>query len=396
MSQDFFDIEKGLQIDSSSVYLTGSGVPGATADTDAVIVGSHYTNTADGGVFMKVTAGAGTDKWKKLATEDFAGQQSGIDWKDSVRLATDAALPAYTQAGTGVGATLTADANGILTVDGIAMVLGDDVLVKDEAASPGHPDHGLYEMTTEGTAGVPFVLTRRTDADEDGEVTAALQVPVEEGTVNLDSYWSLTTNNPIVVDTTNLNFVKIADAETQAELGFIRTFIGKGAAGGETPTYSSTNFVVNTTSLETAIGALDAQLGTTQNDLDQAELDILKARTEATQTNVTAQTVIDTVLADDVSLVKWSVMIEGNLLADAALKRAVEILATHDGHINGAGADATDTDYTVYAKLKMGNIVGLIFDVDVSGAGVAQVMRLLVTSTTAVDVRSVREVILTA
>ncbi len=396
MSQDFFDIEKGLQIDSSSVYLTGSGVPGATADTDAVIVGSHYTNTADGGVFMKVTAGAGTDKWKKLATEDFAGQQSGIDWKDSVRLATDAALPAYTQAGTGVGATLTADANGILTVDGIAMVLGDDVLVKDEAASPGHPDHGLYEMTTEGTAGVPFVLTRRTDADEDGEVTAALQVPVEEGTVNLDSYWSLTTNNPIVVDTTNLNFVKIADAETQAELGFIRTFIGKTAAGGETPTYSSTNFVVNTTSLETAIGALDAQLGTTQNDLDQAELDILKARTEATQTNVTAQTVIDTVLADDVSLVKWSVMIEGNLLADAALKRAVEIFATHDGHINGAGADATDTDYTVYAKLKMGNIVGLIFDVDVSGAGVAQVMRLLVTSTTAVDVRSVREVILTA
>ncbi len=396
MTQSFFDIEKGLQIDSSSVYLTGSGVPGSTADTDAVGVGSHYTNTADGGVFMKVTAGAGTDKWKKLATEDFAGQGSGVDWKDSVRLATDAALPAYTQAGAGVGATLTADAVGILTVDGIAMVLGDSVLVKDEAASPGDSDHGLYEMTTEGTAGVAFVLTRRTDADDDSEVTAALQVGVEEGTVNLDSYWSITTNDPIVVDTTPINFVKISDANTQAELGFIRTFIGKTAAGAETPTYSSTNFVVDTTSLETAIGALDAQLGTTQGDLDTAELDILKARTEASAGNVTVITTIDSVLVDDVSLVKWSVMIEGNLLADAAKKRAVEILASHDGHINGAGADATDSDYTVYAKLKMGSIVGLVFTVDVSGAGVAQVMRLRVTSTTAVDVRSIREVILTA
>lgn len=396
MSQAFFDIEKGLQLDSTSVYLTGSGVPGASVDTDAAVVGSKYTDTATGGDFTKTVAGSGTDKWKKLATEDFAGQQSGIDWKDSVRVATDAALPAYTQAGAGVGATLTADAVGILTVDGVAMVLGDDVLVKDEAGVPGDPDHGIYEMTTEGTAGVAFVLTRRTDSDEDGEVTANMSVGVAEGTVNADTYWSITTNDPIVVDTTNVAFSQIASANTEAELGFIRVFIGKSAAGSETPTYSSTNFVVNATSLETAIGALDAQLGTTQADLDLAELDILKARTEASATNVTVITTIDSVLVDDVSLVKWSVMIEGNLLADAALKRAVEIFATHDGHINGAGADATDSDFTVYAKLKMGNIVGLVFTIDVSGAGVAQVMRLRVTSTTAVDVRSVREVILTA
>jgi len=396
MPQAFFDIEKGLQLDSTSVFLTGSGVPGSSADTDAAVVGSKYTDTSTGGDFTKITAGSGTDKWRKLATEEFAGQQSGIDWKDSVRVATDAALPAHTQAGVGVGATLTADANGILTIDGVALVLGDDALIKDEAGVPGDPSHGIYELTTEGTAGVPFVLTRRTDSDEDSEVTANMSVGVAEGTVNADTYWSITTNDPIIVDTTNVAFSQIASANTEAELGFIRTFIGKSAAGAETPTYSSTNFVVNTTSLETAIGALDAQLGTTQADLDTAELDILKARTESLATNVTVITTVDSVLVDDVSLVKWSVMIEGNLLADAALKRAVEIFATHDGHINGAGADATDSDFTVYAKLKMGNIVGLVFTIDVSGAGVAQVMRLRVTSTTAVDVRAVREVILTA
>ena len=396
MTQEFFDIEKGLQIDSSSAYLTGSGVPGSTTDTDNALVGSHYTNTADGGVFAKTVAGTGTDKWKKIATEEFVGNQSGIDWKDSARVATDAALPAYTQAGVGVGATLTADAVGILTVDGVATVLGDSVLVKDEAGPPGHADHGIYDVTTEGTAGVAFVLTRRTDADDDSDVTANMSLGISEGTVNADTYWSVTTNDPIIVDTTLIAFAQIASADTEAELGFIRIFIGKAAAGGETPTYSSTNFVVNATSLETAIGALDAQLGTTQNDLDQAELDILKARTESAQANVTVITTIDSVLVDNVSLVKWSVMIEGNLLADAALKRAVEILATHDGHINGAGADATDSDYTVYAKLKMGNIVGMVFTVDVSGACVAQVMRLRVTLTSAVDVRAIREVVLTA
>ncbi len=397
MSQSLFDIEKGLQIDSTSAYLTGSGVPGSTTDTDAAVVGSKYTDTATGGDFAKVTAGSGTDKWKKLATEEFASQQSGLDWKDSVRVATTGALPAYTGLdGPGIGARLVADAVGILTVDGIAMVLGDSILVKDEAGVPGDPDHGLYEMTVEGTAGVEFELTRREDADEDGEVTANLSVGVEEGTVNEDTYWAITTNDPIVVDTTNIAFAQIASAATEAELGFIRTFIGKSAAGAETPTYSSNNYVVDTTSLETAIGALDAQLGTTQGDLDTAEVDILKARTESSLTNVTTVQVLDSVLVDDVSTCKWTVHVEGNLLADAAKKRVVEVLGTHDGHINGAGADATDSDYTVYAKLKMGVVTGLSFTVDVSGAGVAQVMRLTIVSTTAVNVRAVREVILTA
>lgn len=397
MSQNFFDVEKGLQIDSLAVLISGSGVPGSTTDTDNALIGSHYQNLADGGLFMKVTAGTGTDKWKKIATEEFASQSSGgIDWKDSIKLATTAALPAYTQAGAGVGATLTADAVGILTVDGVAMVLGDDVLVKDEAGLPGDADHGLYEMTTEGTAGVAFVLTRRTDADEDSEVTANMAVGVSEGTVNADTYWAITTNDPIVVDTTQIAFAQIASAATEAELGYIRAFIGKGAAGAELPTYSSNNYVVDNADLETSIGVLDSQLGTTQGDLDTLEGEFLKARTETTLTNVTTVQVLDSMLVDDVSAAKWTVMVEGNLLADAAKKRVVEILGTHDGHINGAGADATDTDYTVYAKLKMGNIVGLTFTVDVSGSGVAQVMRLTITSTTAVNVRAIREVIATA
>lgn len=397
MSKDFFDVEKGFQIDSGALLISGSGIPGSTTDTDNAVVSSHYQNLADGGLFMKVTAGSGTDKWKKIATEEYANTSGGgVDWKDSVRAATAVALPAYTQAGAGVGATLTADAVGILTVDGVALVLGDRVLVKDEAGAPGHADHGIYEVTTEGTAGVAFILTRATDADEDSDVTASMAVGIEEGTINEDTYWALTTNDPIVVDTTTLAFAQVASAATEAELGYIRAFIGKSAAGVELPTYSSNNYVIDNNDLETSIGVLDAQVGVNAGNITTLAGAILNARTVTTLTNVTTVQILDSMLCDDVSAAKWTVMVEGNLLADAAKKRVVEILGTHDGHINGAGADATDTDYTVYAKLKMGNIVGLTFTVDVSGAGVAQAMRLTITSTTAVNVRAIREVIATA
>lgn len=127
------------------------------------------------------------------------GLVNGLDWKNSVRLATNAALPANTAGGSGVGKTLTADANGALTVDGVAVAASDRILVKDESTGS---DNGIYTVTATGDGSNPYVLTRATDADQDAEVTANLAVFVEEGTANADSGWVLTTDNPITVDTT--------------------------------------------------------------------------------------------------------------------------------------------------------------------------------------------------
>jgi hypothetical protein len=135
---------------------------------------------------------------------------SGLDVKQSARLATAAALPAYTAAGSGVGKTLTANAVGVLTVDGVATVLNDRILVKDQAAS--HADHGIYKVTTEGTASVEFVLTRATDFDQNTEVTAGAFVFIEEGSTWADTGWVLSTNNPITVDTTALAFTQFSSA----------------------------------------------------------------------------------------------------------------------------------------------------------------------------------------
>ena len=168
--------------------------PAAPGDSVVNLGGGKATNGADGT--------AATDLVTKQQLDAVA---AGVDPKAAVRVATLAALPAYTQAGAGAGATLTANAVGILTVDGIATVLGDRILVKDEAASD--PDHGIYEVTTEGTAGVAFVLTRATDYDNTpaGEVSKGTFTFVLEGT-QANTGWMLITDDPIVVDTTSLSF----------------------------------------------------------------------------------------------------------------------------------------------------------------------------------------------
>jgi len=171
---------------------------GATADLIAQRDGS-------GDLAVPATpGGSGMATSQAYVDSQVAGAR---DAKDSARVATDAALPAVTAAGSKVGKTLTADAVGVLTVDGVATVLGDRILVKNQVTGA---DNGLYEVTTEGTGGVAFVLTRATDADDDAEVSAGLYVWADEGTANGDKGFLLTTNDPITVDTTTLTFARVS------------------------------------------------------------------------------------------------------------------------------------------------------------------------------------------
>lgn len=126
---------------------------------------------------------------------------NGFDVKASVRLATAAALPAYTR----VGNVLTANANGALpNIDGVAPNVNDRVLQKNGAS---HVDDGIYVVTSLGSGGTPWVLTRAADADSSAEVTPSMYTVVEEGTL-ADTGWLLTTNAPIVLNTTALTFTQ--------------------------------------------------------------------------------------------------------------------------------------------------------------------------------------------
>lgn len=137
---------------------------------------------------------------------------TGLDIKASVRVATTTTLPAYTAVGSGVGKTLTANANGALVIDGVNNIVNTNrILIKNEATS--HLNHGIYVVTNAGSPSTQWILTRATDADGSpaNEVTAGMFTFVEEGTVNVGSGWVLVTNNPISIDTTALQFSRFSN-----------------------------------------------------------------------------------------------------------------------------------------------------------------------------------------
>jgi hypothetical protein len=131
------------------------------------------------------------------------GSSGALDWKNSVVIATAAALPANTRTGN----VLLADANGLLgTIDGIdtaTLTLPFRMLVKNEVTQA---NNGLVSVTSIGGAGSKWTATRTTDADESAEVTPNLAVMVEQGSANQDKIFVLDINGPITLNTTALVF----------------------------------------------------------------------------------------------------------------------------------------------------------------------------------------------
>lgn len=167
---------------------------------------------------------------------------TGTGWRDAigrrrflaVRAVAIAALPAatYVNGTAGVGATLTATANGALPAqDGITLVVADRVLVASQAAAP---QNGIYVVTAVGDASNPWVLTRATDADSAAEVVYEALVPVTAGTVNAGKLWQLSTTGTITIGTTGQAW-QVADPVSGSQKSRPDTF----AVGSSTVTKPS-------------------------------------------------------------------------------------------------------------------------------------------------------------
>ena len=176
---------------------------------------------------------------------------NGLDVKASVRVATTANL-----AGTynNANGTITASSNGAISVDGVTLTTNDRVLVKDQSTAT---QNGFYKVTTVGSGGAAFVLTRTPDADEASEVTGGAFTFVEEGTANADNGYVATHNGTPTLGTTNITFEQFSGA-------------GQIAAGaGLTKTGNTIDVQVDDSSIEIsgdtlqvkALGITNAMLG---------------------------------------------------------------------------------------------------------------------------------------
>lgn len=123
----------------------------------------------------------------------------GGDFKQSVRAASTANLAL----------------NGTQTIDGVACIVGDRVLAKDQTTQA---DKGIYLVAS-------GAWTRATDFDTSAEVTGGVVVFVNEGAVNGNRIFDLTTDDPITLGVTSLTFTVRPNLVELAS-----TATGKGAA----------------------------------------------------------------------------------------------------------------------------------------------------------------------
>jgi hypothetical protein len=194
--------------EGASPSLTASG---ADQTVTLVPTGTGTVAVSSKRISGVATPTATTDAANKAYVDSVA---EGLDIKESAVAATTAVLPTtvvYNNGTGGVGATITAGANGVLAaIDGVTMVAGERLLVKNQAAAL---QNGIYVCTSIGAVGAPFILTRAGDMDGSpaSEIPGAF-VFVEEGTVNADNGFVCTTNAPVTVGTTAINFTQFSGA----------------------------------------------------------------------------------------------------------------------------------------------------------------------------------------
>ena len=134
----------------------------------------------------------------------------GLSTKPSAVVATTTALPTntYNNGSSGVGATLTGVATGVLTIDGHMVALDEYILVKNETAGA---NNGLYKCTVAGATGVAYVLTRAVEMDVSTEYVGAF-IFIEQGTTNVSSGWVCTNTTAPTVGTTAITFTQFSGA----------------------------------------------------------------------------------------------------------------------------------------------------------------------------------------
>ena len=109
-----------------------------------------------------------------------------------------------TRVATTANVDLTADLQNGDTIDGITLVTGDKVLVKNQSSASAN---GIYDVVASGTA------TRNTDYDTIAELAGQIVV-VQEGTTNGDTIYLCTTDTDATLGSSDITFTIIEPANT--------------------------------------------------------------------------------------------------------------------------------------------------------------------------------------
>lgn len=194
---------------ASAVAISGGTINGTTVGATTPAAGTFTSVAMTTGTITTAPAN-GNDIVNKTYADSIA---AGLNFHQACAYATTAALPTvtYNNGSSGVGATLTATANGALVIDGYTFVspgdIGKRVLIKNQA---NQAHNGVYTVTQVGDGANPFILTRATDFNTPGtgvnQIDAGDFFLVTNGTANTNTSWVQQTPLPITVGTTAIVF----------------------------------------------------------------------------------------------------------------------------------------------------------------------------------------------
>ena len=178
----------GAATATSITATSGNMVINAAAGNNNVNLVPTGTGTVDVGS-KRITSLAEPSADSDAATKYYVdAARSGLDIKNSVKVATTANI------------TL----SNTQTIDGVALSVGDRVLVKDQSSAV---QNGVYVVASGS-------WTRATDADAPAELNPGTFVFVEQGTVNSDTGFVVTSDGALTIGTDAINWTLFSTSGT--------------------------------------------------------------------------------------------------------------------------------------------------------------------------------------
>lgn len=122
-------------------------------------------------------------------------------------------------AGSYASNVFTAGSNYVVTIDGVTVALNDRVLLAGQSTGL---QNGVYYVSQVGTASVPLILTRTTDADSAADLEFGMFVQLTNGTIFGNSMWALANSSTITLGTTALVFDRVGNAPWETSTSNIK------------------------------------------------------------------------------------------------------------------------------------------------------------------------------
>lgn len=183
----------------------------------------------------------GTDAANKSYVDTVA---AGLEPAEIVELATTANIPCtYNNGASGVGATITVTATGLLALDGVNVVATKRYLFKNQATGF---QNGIYDCTVTGTGGLNPVFTRSLDYNTPADINATGIIPVRSGNTQAGTGW-YETATITTIGTDALTYVQFGNSGTVTSV----TFTGDGTVLSSTPSSAVTTSGTLTATLKT-------------------------------------------------------------------------------------------------------------------------------------------------